>query len=522
MRIVEPKHEILYMPDNEFIIRHLELAARTCYKSEDQIKEGSGEALLKRITKMGHESVIEHAGASVHIICDRGITHELVRHRLMSFCLSGDTKIYRFRRTKVKPHLTIRELYERQEKTDQKQYNDMMTLRSVNTNGIIVPNKIKQVIYSGPKIVYEVKTKLGYTIKTSKDHIFFDEYGNERKLWELKVGNKISVNGAPIYRDRDWLYNQYHVLNNSLTRISELANCSYATIRKFLKKFNLTKELGTKPKDFKPWNKNLSKKDDPRVLAMSKKISKPRPHVNCHGANNSQWISNPDDLTLAGKRIRFSRYEKIACELCGETKNLENHHRDHDPENVDESNKMTLCRKCHKLIHFGSVVKHVIADEIVSIEKFGLEDTYDIEMEAPYHNFVANGILVHNSQSSSRYANFSKDKFGNEITVIRPYFWENDPYKFKVWRTAMEVCEKAYMDLVHDGATAQEARSVLPNSLEADIVITGNFRNWKHFFNLRCDTPAHPQMREITIPLLKDFYERCPVLFENEYNKFCK
>jgi thymidylate synthase (FAD) len=68
---------------------------------------------------------------------------------------------------------------------------------------------------------------------------------------------------------------------------------------------------------------------------------------------------------------------------------------------------------------------------------------------------------------------------------------------------------------LEDGATAQEARSVLPNSLKTEIIVTYNLREWRHFFRMRCAKAAHPQMRELTIPLLREFQKRIPILFDD-------
>jgi thymidylate synthase (FAD) len=85
MRIIDPSHEIVHLPEADSVVRHLELAARTCYKSEDRMTPDSGKRLLSRVIASGHESVIEHTSLSVRLTCDRGITHEIVRHRLCSF-----------------------------------------------------------------------------------------------------------------------------------------------------------------------------------------------------------------------------------------------------------------------------------------------------------------------------------------------------------------------------------------------------------------------------------------------------
>jgi len=118
-------------------------------------------------------------------------------------------------------------------------------------------------------------------------------------------------------------------------------------------------------------------------------------------------------------------------------------------------------------------------------------------------------------QESSRYCNYSKDKFGNEITVINPVFFDNGSCKYRKWVTAMENAELAYVSLIDDGATAQEARSVLPNSLKTEIVIIGNVREWRHFFKLRTSKTAHPQLRALAKGLLIDLQDRVPVMFDD-------
>lgn len=83
MILVKPSHKILAVSENPLPL--IELAGRTCYKSEDRITDDSATKFVKMVTKRGHHSVIEHAFATVKIICDRGVTHEIVRHRLASY-----------------------------------------------------------------------------------------------------------------------------------------------------------------------------------------------------------------------------------------------------------------------------------------------------------------------------------------------------------------------------------------------------------------------------------------------------
>lgn len=130
------------------------------------------------------------------------------------------------------------------------------------------------------------------------------------------------------------------------------------------------------------------------------------------------------------------------------------------------------------------------------------------------HEIVRHRIASY-SQESTRFCNYTKNKFGNEITVIKPLFFIEGTNAFDWWKRAMENSEKAYLDLIRLGATPQEARTVLPNSLKTEIVCTFNLREWRHFFKLRTSEAAHPQMREIAVPMLKEFKEKIPVIFDD-------
>lgn len=136
------------------------------------------------------------------------------------------------------------------------------------------------------------------------------------------------------------------------------------------------------------------------------------------------------------------------------------------------------------------------------------------------HELVRHRLASY-SQESTRYANYSKAKFRKEITVIRPHFWKNNTEKYKLWLAAMEHAEKTYMALIESGAKAEEARSVLPNSLKTEIVASCNLREWRHILNLRCSKAAHPQIREVMLPLLKELHSKYEVLFGDLYKLYC-
>lgn len=130
------------------------------------------------------------------------------------------------------------------------------------------------------------------------------------------------------------------------------------------------------------------------------------------------------------------------------------------------------------------------------------------------HELVRHRIASY-SQESTRYCNYSGDKFGNELTFIKPCFWSEDMVALTKWESIMSAIEKEYMTFIKAGITPEQARTVLPNSLATEIVVTMNLREWRHFFKLRTAKAAHPQMREIAVPLMVQFLKLLPCVFED-------
>lgn len=118
-------------------------------------------------------------------------------------------------------------------------------------------------------------------------------------------------------------------------------------------------------------------------------------------------------------------------------------------------------------------------------------------------------------QESTRYCNYSKGDFDGEITVIQPFYLVEGTEAWQDWRVACRIAEKTYFELLNWGCTPQEARSVLPTSLKTEVVMTANLREWRHFLKLRTARAAHPQMRELAIPLLRQMRALVPVVFDD-------
>ncbi|MCD7882508.1 MAG: FAD-dependent thymidylate synthase [Lachnospiraceae bacterium] len=137
---------------------------------------------------------------------------------------------------------------------------------------------------------------------------------------------------------------------------------------------------------------------------------------------------------------------------------------------------------------------------------------------------IANQIVRHRvasySQESTRYCDYNSGRLGGEITVIRPIDIKPDTLEFDTWEQAAMDAEKAYQNLRYIDVPPEDAREVLPHCLKTELVMTANIREWRHFFRMRCAPAAHKQTRQVAKKLLKQFYGKLPVLFEDEWAEF--
>ena len=128
------------------------------------------------------------------------------------------------------------------------------------------------------------------------------------------------------------------------------------------------------------------------------------------------------------------------------------------------------------------------------------------------HEFVRHRLISPN-QESTRYCNYSLDKFNRDITFIRDSaVREADLSK---WLDDCEDCESRYFRRLNDGYTPEQARGVLNNDVKAEIYITANWREWRHIFKLRCSKSAHYQFRELLIPLYEEVSKAVPCVFDD-------
>ncbi len=169
----------------------------------------------------------------------------------------------------------------------------------------------------------------------------------------------------------------------------------------------------------------------------------------------------------------------------------------------------------------------LIKQEGVHVEKVSLHeiDAFPADLLAKHRHvavlFVVNRAITHEIvrhrpvsylQESQRYCRYSQDKFGNEVTFIKPMFFNKGSAEYHLWEQAMAETEKIYLKLL-ETSSPQAARTVLPNSCKTELITFANLLEWLHIFKLRTSKGAEPSMREVMIPLLHKFQEKYPTVF---------
>ncbi len=168
----------------------------------------------------------------------------------------------------------------------------------------------------------------------------------------------------------------------------------------------------------------------------------------------------------------------------------------------------------------------VTPDSGVQVEKLSLKDVENLPDDLLIRHryvgvkFIVNRAVTHELvrhrpcsflQESQRYCRYSQDKFGNQVTFIKPMFFEEGSNEYAVWKDAMEYTEKLYLELL-ETSTPQAARTVLPNSCKTEIIMYCNLEEWKHIISLRTPPNAEPSMREIMIPFAEELKKRYPII----------
>lgn len=189
---------------------------------------------------------------------------------------------------------------------------------------------------------------------------------------------------------------------------------------------------------------------------------------------------------------------------------------------------LELCaRNCYKsegniTEDTSSAIKMI--NKLIELDHTAMLEHYNITVKLICDIGVYKDLTRHRHASyaieSTRYCNYSKDKFGNEISFIKPCNIEELSDLWNEWAGQMKEVEITYRKMAELGAKPDQLRMILPHSTAASVVMSANIREWRHIFKLRCSKAAHPSVREVMLMLLNEFHSKIPVLFDDIFEEY--
>ena len=513
----------------------------------------TSEKLLGYLIKNKHWSPFEMVNVCLEITSTRDIVRQILRHnsfRFQEFCLSGDTEIYFAKPKKIndgsyKPtgKYTIKELYEkwtngaaplpngvRMPMKDR--IKEMLIKGYDETTKQLTTFKIKEIFYTGKKPIFEITLSDGKKIKTTKEHKFLTSDGflplediigltKTNNTYSMSKVGIVGINGVINYQDKTWLESvkkKSLFAGGGIPYIVETYGINYNTVRKWLKRHNLSYTKQEVSITHPIWNKG---KFGYKLPEKSEEVRQKHRDTSRKGKESNLWRGGGSKNRLrldSVKSLTFKREKEFKCERCCSSKQLNIHHK--IPVSVDSSkindinNWELLCRICHMEHHkkenypgwhsMSSSIERSKAKKgnvyipkwakIESIKYIGVEDTYDLEVDNNSHNYIANGIIVHNSQ---RYADPTKEL---EFCIREPRLQDNknrqnsiqtDDYNLaNVWeQMQVEVISLAkanYEYAISQGIAKEVARVILPEgNTVSRCYMNGSLRSWIHYIEVR-------------------------------------
>jgi thymidylate synthase (FAD) len=232
-------------------------------------------------------------------------------------------------------------------------------------------------------------------------------------------------------------------------------------------------------------------------------------------------------LGVIPKYLQFDRLEKKVLLMSGTVRAFRELYQSYASVKLIKAVAVFLAEK-YPLFFFDLAPKRGwVPQSGVLVEKLSLSevDALSADLLVKHRHiavkFITNRAVTHEIvrhrpcsflQESQRYCRYADDKFGSEVTFIKPLFFQEGTREYGLWEKAMGETEKIYLELL-ETSTPQAARTVLPNSCKTEIIVYANLLEWLHIFRLRTPKNAEPSMREVMIPLLEKFKERFPSVY---------
>ena len=480
MKIIRPSIQLLWITPNPLKI--IELAGRTCYKSEDKITDSSTNAFIKNILKRGHLSVIEHVSMSYKIICDRGISHELVRHRLFSFSQESTRYVSSVQNKKnivIKEEdvinsynfgFSMREISERSKGkfTEWEIYkilnNNKIDSRPLGNHGLRNQKAFEEIDTSEKSYILGMLGADG-SIRKNLKQVTLTQHNDYVWYLELMLQN---ILGGKIGKHN---YRQCTNLNFSGEKIV----------------FDLYNK-GLVPNKSHEWkNKDVDKYWD--SIDEQYRTDFLRGYLDGDGYIRFFKQKNPGKTKSCniGWTGNYYLMSKISQWI---------------EKNLGYKSKVSLVS--------GSKCTFRVAVSKYEVGKQLCELLYK-NFKFPYGHPLKCSRAMEVIGYDYPVAEFGDTKF----KVILPcWLYYIKDYSFWLWFKSMVDNEITYLKL-RENWSPQQARSILPNCLKTEIVVTGNLRVWKNFLELRTHKSSHPQMQEIANMILIDVKKNIPIIFDN-------
>lgn len=493
-----------------------------------------------------HWSILEMASMCVEVNTTRDIGRQILRHRSFSFqefCVAGNTNITlelpgaAAKGKRSAYTRTIEHLYRLQEEGKKLPSGVRVYDEGSKT---FVRVGIKEVFQTGVKPLFRVTLANGKSIDSTREHKFMTGSGwqtLEDAVGLTLVGNRaaftkqvaFACNGVPAHTSREWLsWAKAESIANGggLSWIATQAGRTTHTIRKWLARHGLQFTRSEVASYTPVWNKGLRGYSLPKHSMET--IRKMRASAR-KGAASNLWrggASRSERLRIAdwcaAHRTEFLKAANYRCADCGSSTRLELHHvkpvASHPELARVKENIQVLCKGCHDNLHGlaghrrswrqksrGNTLT-VHWSEVQSVEYLGEQMTYDMEVNHESHNYVANGIVTHNSQ---RYQDASKlppvelRQCRMQDTKNRQNSLEDAPEGVARWwdetqQGVHSVASAAYRQALEAGIAKEQARALLPEGLTPSrMYITGTLRSWIHYIDLRTDASTQKEHRQI-------------------------
>lgn len=527
-------------------------AARASYDKESKVLLHKDEKLIQYLVKHQHDSPLRHAAMTFEVYAPLMVARQWWKHAIGSThseenigwnesCLPSWQEVWSYGNKKY----TVQDIVD----------GKNIPLRSVNSDGVIVPNRVKNIWSNGEQEVFTVTDEFGNKLSATGNHRVLTPSGYVL-LADLKVGNEIGHNGVPAYADEqwlttmskshtaveiakickitartvhhykkrygiktdpnvgkkwtdyEWLKSHYSDQNMTLVEVASLAKCSPHTIRKWVRKFNLQKDHIKVLKDWQKQNGTFVPSKE-NGFARAKKSKKTR--AKKYGQKQEFYGDGANY-----RRIALQEMGWTTCLYCSNPIG-EVHHKDHNRENNSVDNLVGLCNEHHYLIH-GKRPTVFGFGRIVLIESAGVWETFDIEMELE-SNFVAGGIVVHNSR---RYVTetptfYIPDQFSLAPDNLKQGSGEYmDFEESEKWKTMLDSFqargEELYEQAMDAGIAPEQARLFLPAyGLYVRWRWTASLNALLNFLSLRLGHGAQNEIVEYGQAIANQVREHFPI-----------